>query len=105
MIDIGGNDGPSARHLVTHEFRSDEVGDRSAEGFAVALEFAAQHLANASQRLRPKGSTLTPQPATRRQASEVLRLKAEGKSAGDIAAALGISRASVFRILAENEGA
>jgi DNA invertase Pin-like site-specific DNA recombinase len=42
------------------------------------------------------------QPTARRQTAEVLRLKAEGKSANDIKAALGISRASVFRILAEN---
>jgi DNA invertase Pin-like site-specific DNA recombinase len=44
------------------------------------------------------------QPTARRKASEVLRLRAEGKSASDIKEALGISRASVFRILAENEG-
>jgi DNA invertase Pin-like site-specific DNA recombinase len=44
------------------------------------------------------------QPTARRKASEVLRLRAEGKSAGDIKEALGISRASVFRILAESEG-
>ena len=31
-----------------------------------------------------------------------MRLKAEGKSASDIVSALGISRASVFRIIAEN---
>ncbi|MGX5830075.1 recombinase family protein [Mesorhizobium sp. 43Arga] len=43
------------------------------------------------------------QPTARRQAGEVLRLKAEGKSAGDIVATLGISRASVFRILAEHK--
>lgn len=42
------------------------------------------------------------QPTARRQADEVLRLKAGGKSANDIVAALGISRASVFRILADN---
>lgn len=42
------------------------------------------------------------QPTARRQSNEVIRLRAEGKSANDIKAALGISRASVFRILAEN---
>lgn len=42
------------------------------------------------------------QPTAQRQAKEVLRLREEGKSANDIKEALGISRASVFRILAEN---
>jgi len=41
------------------------------------------------------------QPTARRQAYEVLRLKSEGKSANDIVRTLGISRASVFRIIAE----
>lgn len=46
------------------------------------------------------------QPAARAKAEEVMKLRAEGKSANDIVAALGISRASVFRIFAENgEGA
>lgn len=42
------------------------------------------------------------QPTARRKAEEVMRLRAEGKSANDIKEALGISRASVFRILAEH---
>ena len=42
------------------------------------------------------------QPTAQRKAIEVMRLRAEGKSASDIAKALGISRASVFRIVAEN---
>ncbi|PSJ59245.1 recombinase family protein [Pseudaminobacter soli (ex Li et al. 2025)] len=41
------------------------------------------------------------QPTARAKAEEVMQLRAEGKSANDIVAALGISRASVFRILAE----
>lgn len=46
------------------------------------------------------------QPTARAKAEEVMKLRAEGKSANDIVAALGISRASVFRIFAENgEGA
>src|SRR3954463_5853815 len=40
------------------------------------------------------------QPTARRKAEDVLRLRAEGRSANDIKTALGISRASVFRILA-----
>ena len=42
------------------------------------------------------------QPTARQKAKDVLRMRDEGKSANDIKAALGISRASVFRILAEN---
>lgn len=38
-------------------------------------------------------------PTAREKAADVLRLHSEGKSAADIQAALGISRASVFRIL------
>ena len=41
------------------------------------------------------------QPTARRKADDVLRLRAEGHSAAEIVKALGISRASVFRILAE----
>lgn len=43
------------------------------------------------------------QPTARKKTADVLRLRAEGKSANDIKEALGISRASVFRILAENK--
>ena len=42
------------------------------------------------------------QPTARRKTVDVLRLRREGKSASDIVKALGISRASVFRIIAEN---
>ncbi len=45
------------------------------------------------------------QPTARAKAKDVLRMRAEGKSAADIVAALGISRASVFRILAEHPAA
>lgn len=38
-------------------------------------------------------------PTARRKSDEVIRLKAEGKSADAIVAKLGISRSSVFRIL------
>lgn len=44
------------------------------------------------------------QPTARRKADEVLRLRAEGHPASEIVRALGISRASVFRILAEGAG-
>jgi DNA invertase Pin-like site-specific DNA recombinase len=42
------------------------------------------------------------QPTARRKTAEVMRLRAQGKSANDIVQALNISRASVFRIVAEN---
>ena len=42
------------------------------------------------------------QPTARKKTADVLKLRAEGRSAGDIVSALGISRASVFRILSEN---
>ena len=42
------------------------------------------------------------QPTARKKTADVLKLRAEGKSANDIKDALSISRASVFRILSEN---
>ena len=45
------------------------------------------------------------QPTARRRAAQVVQLRAEGKSAADIVSALGISRASVFRILSEHPAA
>lgn len=51
---------------------------------------------------RAEGKYQGRQPTARRKAADVLRLRAEGKSANDIKETLGISRASVFRILAEN---
>lgn len=68
------------------EFERELMLERQREGIAKA---------------KADGKYVGRQPTARRQASEVLRLKSEGKSAGDIVAALGISRASVFRILAE----
>jgi hypothetical protein len=36
VVDVGRDDGAAARHLVAHEFGRDEVGNDSAEAFAVA---------------------------------------------------------------------
>ncbi|RNJ44434.1 DNA invertase [Mesorhizobium erdmanii] len=69
------------------EFERELMLERQREGIAKA---------------KAEGKYVGRQPTARRQAGEVLRLKAEGKSAGDIVATLGISRASVFRILAES---
>lgn len=43
-------------------------------------------------------------PTARRKAADVIRLRAEGKTADAIAAELGIGRASVFRILRDGRG-
>lgn len=42
------------------------------------------------------------QPTARAKAKDVISMRAEGKSVSDMVAALGISRASIFRILAEH---
>jgi DNA invertase Pin-like site-specific DNA recombinase len=69
------------------EFERELMLERQREGIAKA---------------KAEGKYAGRQPTARRQADEVLRLKTEGKSANDIVKALKISRASVFRILAEN---
>lgn len=62
------------------------------------LERQREGIAKAKAEGKYKGR----QPTARKMAAEVLRLRAEGKSANDIKTALGIARSSVFRILAEN---
>lgn len=69
------------------EFERELMLERQREGIAKA---------------KAEGKYTGRQPTARRKAKEVLRLRAEGKSANDIKEALGISRASVFRILAEH---
>lgn len=69
------------------EFERELMLERQREGIAKA---------------KAEGKYAGRQPTARAKAADVMRLRAEGKSAGDIVAALGISRASVFRILAEN---
>ena len=68
------------------EFERELMLERQREGIAKA---------------KAEGKYAGRQPTARRKAEDVLRLRAEGKSANDIKTALGISRASVFRILAE----
>lgn len=65
------------------------------------LERQREGIAKAKAEGKYKGR----QPTARRQADKVLALRRQGKSASDIVEALGISRASVFRILAETQGA
>ena len=68
------------------EFERELMLERQREGIAKA---------------RAEGKYVGRQPTARRKSDQVRQLKAEGKSANDIVKRLGISRASVFRILAE----
>ncbi|WP_018430107.1 recombinase family protein [Hoeflea sp. 108] len=71
------------------EFERELMLERQREGIAKA---------------KAEGKYAGRQPTARRKAEEVMKMRAEGKSANDITKALGISRASVFRIVAENSG-
>ncbi len=68
------------------EFERELMLERQREGIAKA---------------RAEGRYVGRQPTARRKSDQVRQLRAAGKSANDIVKALGISRASVFRILAE----
>ncbi len=72
------------------EFERELMLERQREGIAKA---------------KADGKYIGRQPTARAKAREVMRLREEGKSAADIVRAVGISRASVFRILAENASA
>lgn len=61
------------------------------------LERQREGIAKAKAEGKYKGRA----PTARRKAADVVRLKAEGKTGDQIAAALSIGRASVFRILRE----
>jgi len=69
------------------EFERELMLERQREGIAKA---------------KAEGKYAGRQPTARRKAADVMKMKAEGKSANDIVKTLGISRASVFRILSEN---
>lgn len=69
------------------EFERELMLERQREGIAKA---------------KAEGKYTGRQPTARRKADDVMRMKAEGKSASDIVKTLGISRASVFRIISEN---
>ena len=69
------------------EFERELMLERQREGIAKA---------------KAEGKYTGRQPTARRKAADVMRLRADKKSVNDIVATLGISRASVFRILAEN---
>jgi DNA invertase Pin-like site-specific DNA recombinase len=66
------------------------------------LERRREGIADAKREWRDKGRV----PTARRQAAEIARLKADGIRPSEIAVRLGIGRASVYRVLAEqNAGA
>ena len=59
------------------------------------LERQREGIAKAKREGRYKGRV----PTTRRQAAEIIRLRADGVTAREIAVRLGIGRASVYRVL------
>jgi DNA invertase Pin-like site-specific DNA recombinase len=63
------------------------------------LERQREGIARAKREGRYKGRV----PTARRQAAEVIRLKQEGVRPSEIALRLGIGRASVYRVLGEQE--
>ncbi len=63
------------------------------------LERQREGIARAKREHRYKGRV----PTARRQAAEIIRLKLEGVRPSEIASRLGIGRASVYRVLGEQE--
>ena len=63
------------------------------------LERQREGIAKAKREGRYKGRA----PTVRRQAAEIIRLKSEGVRPSEIASRLGIGRASVYRVLGEQE--
>jgi DNA invertase Pin-like site-specific DNA recombinase len=63
------------------------------------LERQREGIAKAKREHRYKGRV----PTARRQAGEIIRLKAEGVRPSEIAIRLGIGRASVYRVLGEQD--
>jgi DNA invertase Pin-like site-specific DNA recombinase len=64
------------------------------------LERQRDGIAKAKREGRYKGRT----PTARRKTADIIRLKAEGVGAAEIASRLGIGRASVYRVLGEQAG-
>lgn len=67
---------------------------------ALMLERQREGIAKAKAAGKYRGR----EPTARAKASEVIRMKADGTSVPEIVEALGVSRASVFRILARRGG-
>lgn len=97
--------------LIVQSISRDPLDDSSPTGTLIAtvlgavaqferemmLERQREGIAKAKQDGKYKGR----QPTARRQAAEVMRLRAEGVQPSDIAKRLGVGRASVYRIMAE----
>ena len=66
---------------------------------ALMLERQREGIAKAKAQNRYKGRV----PTARRQAAEIVRLKTEGVRPPEIAIRLGIGRASVYRVLGQQE--
>ena len=64
------------------------------------LERQREGIAKAKREGRYKGRV----PTVRRQADEIIRLKSAGVRPSEIAIRLGIGRASVYRVLASEQG-
>jgi DNA invertase Pin-like site-specific DNA recombinase len=64
------------------------------------LERQREGIAQAKRAGRYKGRA----PTVRRQAAEIIRLKDAGVTPTEIASKMGIGRASVYRVLAEQNG-
>jgi DNA invertase Pin-like site-specific DNA recombinase len=75
------------------------IGDVGQAEREAMLERQREGIAKAKREGRYKGRV----PTARRQAAEVARLKAEGVRPSEIASRLGIGRASVYRVLCEQE--
>jgi DNA invertase Pin-like site-specific DNA recombinase len=98
ILDFGGSSvdtkSPSGRLMLTMfaamgQFEREMMLERQREGIAAA---------------KAKGKYKGRAPTAKRQSSEVMKLKAAGKGATEIARDLGIGRASVYRILATSTG-
>jgi DNA invertase Pin-like site-specific DNA recombinase len=95
ILDFGGSEvdtrSPTRRMLLTM-FAAVAEFER-----AIMLERQRAGVARARAQGKHKGRA----PTARRKAGQVAALKAQGLGASAIAAELGISRASVYRVLAE----
>ncbi len=96
ILDMGMDTSTSTGRLMLNVLGSVAQFERE-----VMLERQREGIAKAKAEGRYKGRA----PTARRQAKEIVALKAEGLKAEDIAEQLGVGRSSVFRILKEQASA